>query len=372
MVFVDGGDAWYTDGRGTARRLTDGGGISEVFLSDDAQWAALLLRDPQLDTAELQVVRTDAPARRTLMRAEDFDRLHPLEGFLHITPSRLAFIPGTHTLLFNSRAVFEGPGLAKFDDLFSLDVESGALTPLLPAGSGGDFWFSPDASRLALVRPGSIGVIGVDGSNPVLQSLTFPPVITYSEYAYYPLPVWSPDSSLLRVAVPDHDPFAPSPGGAVWNIPAGGESPVRLREISGDLFRPQAAAPLISPDLAWLAFTRETTSPGVSELIILSLADGAETVYDRGAIQWMGWAPDSRRFIYSRPGGASLQLGELGSEPSVLPAGTGLQWLEGATYLFLSGAPGSWSIVLGRLDAPAIPLVSPAGDFVSFDAAPAP
>jgi hypothetical protein len=137
LVFADGGDAWYSDGLGPARRLTGGGGISEVFLSDDGRLAALLLRNPVNDTAELQAIRTDGSDRRTLLRAEDFDRLHPLEGFLHITPSRLAFVPGTHTLLFNTRAVFEGPGLAKFDDLFALDYDSGALTAVDGAGSAG-------------------------------------------------------------------------------------------------------------------------------------------------------------------------------------------------------------------------------------------
>ena len=365
LVFADGGDAWYSDGLGPARRLTGGGGISEVFLADDGRLAALLLRDPANDTAELQAIRPDGSDRRTLLRAEDFDRLHPLEGFLHITPSRLAFVPGTHTLLFNTRAVFEGPGLAKFDDLFALDYDSGALTPLLPPGSGGDFWFSPDGGRLALVRPDSIGVVGADGSDPHLRSLTFLPVITYSEYSYYPLPVWSPDSSLLRVALPNPDPFATRTGGDVWNIPADGSPPTHVRELSGDFFRPQAAAALVSPDLAWLAFTRG----GGSQLILTLLVDGAETVYDRGTIQWTGWAPDSRHFIYSREGGAALQLGELGSPPSPLAAGIGLRWLDGDTFLYLSGSPGSWSIMLGGLVEPARPLASPAGDFVSFDVA---
>ena len=369
LVFADGGDAWYSDGLAPARRLTGGGGISEVFLSDDGQLAALLLRDPVNDTAELQVIQTDGSDRRTLLRAEEFDRLHPLEGFLHITPSRLAFVPGTHSLLFNTRAVFEGPGLAKFDDLFALDGDSGVLTPLLPPGSGGDFWFSPDGGRLALVRPDSIGVVGADGGDPHLRSLTFLPVITYSEYSYYPLPVWSPDSSLLRVVIPSPDPFASRTGGDVWNIPADGSPPMHVRELSGDLFRPQAAAALISPDLAWLAFTRNSSTPGGSQLILTLLVDGAETVYDRGTIQWTGWAPDSRHFVYSREGGAALQLGQLGSPPSPLAAGIGLRWLDGDTFLYLSGSPGSWSIMLGGLGEAARPLAAPAGDFVSFDVA---
>jgi len=365
LVFADGGDAWYSDGLGPARRLTGGGGIGEVFLSDDGRLVALLLRDPTDDTAELQAIQTDGSDRRTLLRAEDFDRLHPLEGFLHITPSRLAFVPGTHTLLFNTRAVFEGPGLAKFDDLFALDFDSGALTPLLPPGSGGDFWFSPDGSHLALVRPDSIGVVGADGSDPHLRSLSFLPVITYSEYSYYPVPVWSPDASLLRVVIPSQDPFAPRTGGDVWNVPADGSPPTHVRELSGDLFRPQAAAALVSPDLAWLAFTRS----GGSQLILTLLVDGAETVYDRGTIQWTGWAPDSRHFVYSTEGGAALQLGLLGSPPSPLAAGIGLRWLDGDTFMYLSGSPGSWSIMLGGLEEAARPLASPAGDFVSFDVA---
>jgi hypothetical protein len=370
LVYTDHGDAWYSDGVRPARRLTDSGGITEVYLADDGQLAALLLRDPQQDTAELQVVRTDGSGRRTLLIAEDFDRLHPREEFLlHITPSKLDFIPGTHTLLFNTRAVFEGPGLVKFDDLFALDCDSGELSPLLPPGSGGDFWFSPDGSRLALMRPGSLGVVGTDGTDPHLQLLTFAPVITYSEYAFYPIPVWSPDSTLLRVAVPGPDPFFAPPEGEIWTVPAGGGQPSRMREFRGDLFQPQLAAALISPDLAWVAFTRSSGTGGESQLILASLADGAESVYDRGTIQWTGWAPDSRHFVYTRDGGVTLQLGLQGAPGSPLPSAARLYWLTGDSYVYLSGVPGSWMIMSGGVGRAAAPLAAPAGELVSFDAA---
>lgn len=370
LVYVDDGDAWYSDGLRLARRLTETGDITQVFVTDDGQLVALLLRDPVVDTAELQIVQTDGSGRRTLLRADDFDGLHPREGILHITPSRLAFIPGTHTLLFNTRAVFEGPGLLKFDDLYALDCTSGTLTPLLPPGSGGDFWFSPNGRRLALIRPGSLGVVGSDGSDPHLQLLNFPPVITYSEYSFYPLPVWSPDSTVLRVAIPSQDPFAAHPGGDIWTISADGSPPVHMRELSGDLFRPQAGAPLISPDLAWIAFTR---GAGGSQLVLVSLVDGAETVYDRGAIQWAGWAPDGRHFLYTRDAGAALQLGVLEGAATSLPAGTGLHWLGSDMYFYLSGNPGNWSIMLAGLGGSSMLMASPEGDFISFDvAAPAP
>ena len=62
------------------------------------------------------------------------------------------WMPGSHTLLFNTRLDFEeGLGLYLSDDLHALDVDSGTNQPLLPPGEGGDFYLSPDGSQVALV-----------------------------------------------------------------------------------------------------------------------------------------------------------------------------------------------------------------------------
>ncbi len=367
LVYVDGGDAWYSDGLGSVRRLTDMGSVNRALVTEDGLRVALLLRDPESNTAELQVIRTDGTGLATLLRPADFDRLHPLGEALHITPSQLGLIPGSHTLLFNNRAVFEGPGLAKFDDLFSLDLDSGELTPLLPPGSGGDFWFSPDGRRLALVRPDSLGMVRTDGSDPQLQALRYPPVITYSEYSFYPIPVWSPDSSLVQVVIPSQDPFAAHPGGKVWRVLVAGGPPQVLREFEGDFFRPQGPAPLLSPNLAWLAFRRAGASFGESRLVLASLLDGGESVYDRGSIQWGGWGPDSAHFIYTKDGGTALQLGALGAEPQPLAEGIGLRWLDADRFLYLRGTPGDYAIVLQQLEGSPLPLAFPAGNTVTFD-----
>lgn len=370
LVYVDGGNAWYSDGLGAARQLTRSGLVSQAWVTDDGMLAALLLRDAESDTAELQVIRTDGADLLTLLRADDFDRLHPLDGALHITPSQLGLIPRSHTLLFNNRAVFEGPGLAKFDDLFSLDLDTGELTPLLPPGSGGDFWFSPDGERLALVRPDSLGLVRSDGGEPQLRAFRYPPVITYSEHAFYPMPVWSPDSSLVQMIIPSEDPFASRSEGEIWRIPVSGGPPQFVRQLNGDFFRPQALAPLISPNLAWLAFRRPGATFGESQLVIASMLDGGDQVYDRGVIQWAGWGPDSLHFVYTKDGETALQLGRLGAEPQLLAEGTRLRWLDAHRYLYLLGTPGEWSIVLAEAEGREQPLAFPTGDSVTFDAAP--
>ena len=306
VAYTDDGNLWVVEkGQGPVQ-LTDTGGISDVRISDDGEWIAYVVRDPDQDSADLHSVRFDGSSSRLLLDEGSFDALYPLEGFIHTTLSSMDFLPGSHTLLFNTRGVFEGPGLAKNDDLLSINAETGAFTALLPRGEGGDFTASPTGDQIALTRPDSLSFVDANGANLRPDVLSFSSVITYSEYFFYPLPVWSDNSVVLPV--PQQDPFFAAEPATVWSV--NGEIQV-IAEPTGDLFAPQRELPIVSPDGMHLAYFRELDEPGEQQLVIERLDNGEQVIYDTGALQWQGWGPDSYLFAYTKGSGLDLYLGDL-------------------------------------------------------------
>ena len=362
IVYTDGGKLWALEVGSDPRQVIEAGSIGEVRLSDDGEWIAYTIRDSDQDTADLHSIRFDGSSPQVVLDAAGFDTLYPLEAFLHYTLSNLDFIPGTHTLLINTRGVFEGPGLAKIDDLLAVDVPTSRIKSMLAPGIGGDFTVSPTGDSIAIVRPDSIGFVNATGSDLRPEVLTFPPVITYSEFFFYPLPVWSGNSVVLPV--PQEDPFFAAEPGTVWAIDG---TPRTLARPVGDLFGPQRELPIVSPDGSSVAFLREADVAGDRDLVIQRLDNGEQTVYDTGPIQWRGWAPDSTRMVYSKGSGLDLYLGEIGAAPVPLGSGTGLRWVNADQYLYLAGRPGSWILTLADLAGGVTPLADPSGDFVAFD-----
>lgn len=361
-IYADEGNLWALEVGSSPRQLTVSGNISEVRISDDGQRIAYTIRDPDEDTAELFSIQFDGSEQQILLNRGSFNILYPLGDFTHYTLANLDFLPNSHVLLFNTRGVFEGPGLAKNDDLLSIDAASGQINLLLLPAEGGDFTPSASGSEIAIVRPDSLSFVNADGSNLRSEVMTFAPVLTYSEYFFYPLPVWSDGSVVL--AIPQQDPFFATEPGTIWSVDGEVQDFARA---DGDLFGPQGELPIVSPDGSKVVFFRAAEGPGEQDLVILDLDSSEEAVYETGAIRWQGWSPDSRRFVYSKGSGLDLYLGELGTPPVSLGSGMGLRWVGTDEYLYFAGVPGTWTLTLGDLTGASTPLAMSSDDFPVFD-----
>ena len=364
LAYTDGGNVAFLAGAGPASHLTAGGGIEQVRLSDDGRKIAYTRRAILDQPVELRTVSSDGSGDTLLMGPADFDALYPLDGALHHDLSEFEFIPGTHLLLVNTRSIFEGPGLAKHDDLLRIDSDTLARTMLLAPGTGGDFTVSPDGRYLALVRHDAIEIRLADGSPSGSGIITYEPVITYSEYAYYAQPVWTPESSMIGVAIPSADPLAPATTGSTWQLPVGAPATL-VGTISGAFFFASFNAPLLSPDLSQVAYTRPTSAPNVSNLYRAS-ADGSGETLAATYSQWTGWSPDSTHFVFSSGDALNLQLGDLAGGLAPLVSGTDLRWFSPEAFVYLSGSMGAWTLQRGGLGAPSTPLASPGGDFIDY------
>ncbi|NIM94129.1 MAG: hypothetical protein GTO18_10515 [Anaerolineales bacterium] len=350
IAFINGGNVWYVEEGGTPAQLTTSGDVERVALSTDGQLVVFLTYDLSLDLYALRVVDTDTGTEAVLITQPELDSLYPLDGAIHHVPHQFEFIPDTHTVLLNTRRTYEGPGLVQNNDLWSIDAETSARTLLFDPGLGGDFYISPSGTQMALVQPTNIGFAQTDGSGRSPDHLIFPFVMTYSEYAYYPVPVWAPDESAVAVLIPPEDPFVDDTA-RVWRVPLSG-AVVPLLDITGfTFFHHSGRTPTIPPDLTKVAFMREIT-PTTVDLVIAPLDGSPESIYDSGNLSWQGWNPDSMQFVYT-DAPLNLILGSLGLPSLGVGFGSRLEWVDADTFLYLDQLTSTHRF--GKVDLPGPP-----------------
>ena len=347
VAYISGADVWFVEDGAAPIQLTTSGNVERVALSTDGQLAAFTWHDLALDIYELRVVDTVVGTEWVLFSQPDLDAIYPLDGAIHHVPYQFDFIPDTHTVLVNTREIYEGPGLVQNNDLWSIDADTSTRTLLLDPGQGGDFYFSPSGDMLALVLPTSLGFVRPDGSDRSPDHLTFPFVMTYSEYAYYPIPVWAPDESAVAVLIPAEDPFVDD-SALVWRVPVAG-APTPLLDLTGfRFFLNSGKTPTIAPDLSTIAFLREITTTS-ADLVVAPLDGSAESIYASGNLSWQGWNPDSTQFVYT-DAPRNLLLGSTGTPAVGLGFGSRLQWVDVDTFLYLDELTSTHRF--GKVDLP--------------------
>jgi hypothetical protein len=182
VVYVKDGDVWlWVEGK-EAARLTDAGGVNDVKISGDGEVVAFVRE------GELWAVDDDGADERVLVSAADLAEMETrLEVAFPTVLNRYAWVPGTHTVAFNTRLDFP-IGLVLNDDLHLVDADTLERSRLLAPGKGGEFTYSPDGRQVAVANGGDIGLVDSDGEN-WRDAFTHTPVVTYSEVRYYAQPV---------------------------------------------------------------------------------------------------------------------------------------------------------------------------------------
>jgi hypothetical protein len=231
---------------------------------------------------------------------------------------------------------------------------------------GGDFHFSPDGSRIIIVRPENIDLINSDGSGHIVDLLPYLPVTTYAEFRYYAQPVWALDSSAFGVAISSPEPLGEDIFGTVWTVPAAGGPVNEMGAIAGDFYFTQVfTAASISPNLNRVAFIRE--SDGQRGLYLANLDGSDEILVDTGVISWQGWSPDGAHFAYSQTQPTNIVIATSAGVTSIEVPAIDLRWISGEEFAFMWGTRGDWTLKIGTLDGFINILANPDGDFVSYD-----
>lgn len=344
----------------------------DVRISDDGALIAFR-KDVGTGQQEVWVVNTDGTNARLLLGVDALRALDPAAQGVMIY--QYEWIPGTHTLAFNTIEYIEAPGQFLNDDLHFLHADTGELTPQLPSGEGGNFVFSPDGQQYALIGfdteegVGTVSLYNTDGSNVRLNVLTYPYILTYSEYQYYAQPVWSLDSTFLRVAIPPQDSLGePEAATLLYEIPTDGTLAAQLGEV---LTQPLVGVHY-SPDLNRIAYTRLPDPNDFlnAELVIANAGGGEQTVYAIGNLFFQGWSPDSQHFVFEDNALQQTFLGTIGSGNTLFtdfPRVWNVTWLDETRFLFSLQAGSGWQLYLGTLGQPSVLLTDLADGLVQYD-----
>ncbi len=371
VAYTNGGNVWLWEEGLPPQQLTSSGNAARVAISGDGARVVFLRQvDPEgAGHTELRAVNADGTAETTLLGAAALDALYPpVEMTVGIDISQLAFIPGTHDLLFNTYRIPEVIGFFKNDDLLRINTDTGALTTLLAPGSGGNFVLSPDGALVALTTPTSAGLVNSDGTDLRLGLITFPHIITYSEYLYYPTPVWAPDSSAVGIALPSADPLAPSTSGTTWLIPVDGSPAASLGTITGMFFFPFMTYPSLSPSLDHVAYTRDTATPNVRDLLVAAPSGASESLVTTAEIDWRGWSPDGAHFLYTAGGPFALHLGTIGDPGVPIVTGADPLWISSNEFLYLEYGGGGATLYRRSLAGASTSIATLSGDPFAYAA----
>lgn len=374
VVYTKEGNLWLW-AAGEKRQITTSGEAYWPRISDDGQIIAFL-RPKDSFHIELWAVNADGSHERRLVSVADLDTIgggvrDP--NAVAVNPYHFEWLPGAHTLAFNTHQIFQGPGLAPLNDLNLVNADSGEITYLFLSGWGGEFAYSPDGKQVAISTPTTIILANADGTN-YRTVLNYEPVITYSEYRYYANPRWSQDSAFLRVAIPPADPLArPQQPISLWTIPTDGSQPAQDGSI---MAVPDFEQPVrYSPDLARLAFLQEVGQPveNQRELHIATYDGQGDWVYSKAPLlRFEGWGLDGNHFAFLIGEEGQMWLGSLEAiaEPiSDAPYGiSNIRWLDGERFLYVQEAAGIFDFYLGSLEGQAqlldsVPAPPPDFDF---------
>ena len=362
VAYVKDNNAWIWMEGGSTLQLTTFADVNDVRISSDGGQVAYL-RDTGSLSHELWVVNADGSNNHVV--ASQADLLATYSGLPADMPSGIGVFqfdwrPGSHQLFYNTRPLFEGPGLGGFDDLHMVDTDSLVKTTFFLTGDGGRFVFSPDGSRLGLITPTSISLVNADGTHLYRNVLVFPSVITYSEYFYYPNPVWAQDSNGLKVVIPPGDPLAdPLLPSNVYSIAVDGSPAV----LSGSIMAMPFAWPdeAISPDLTRLGFAQPSGAPGSGVRDInLANADGSGVVMYLNAegAEFLGWLPNSLQFVFRAASGPDIGTHvsstaegyfTITSDPAQVRS---ISWVDATHYLCLWQNGGSTELKYNVLSGP--------------------
>jgi Tol biopolymer transport system component len=285
---------WTSETRRRSVLIQENATIGPIWISDDGSIVAFMRG------RDLWAVNSDGTNERLLLGEQDLASMEPLNPGVDL--NLLEWVPGTHTLAFNTRLRMDH-GLVLNDDLHLIDADSLERTLLLPPGDGGEFYYSPDGKQIALVTAGEITLVDAQGRQRN-RVLTYTPINTGSEFQYYARPVWAQDGTALLVAIPPVELFA-QPAGltTIWHLPADGSSARLVRSVDAALSIGYDALSF-SHDLEFVAYAQARQTGGASQgeleawIEVLRLAIGDTQAYPYADALFQ-WAPDSERFAFT-------------------------------------------------------------------------
>jgi hypothetical protein len=388
VVYADGANLFCLDAGGTPQVLASapaGQQIMDPGISPDGQLVAYIVGVPGSPT-ELWVVGADAALNppHILVASSNVPSPDPANLWF---PRSFQWRPGTHSLFFDTGwqpvAGVQGPGDYINNDLWSADADAGTVALLLGEGLGGNFAVSPDGTFVAFSYATGLGLVNADGSNLRRDVVTYPSIITYSEYQFKPRIYWHADGLAFSVNVPSADPLAADTHATVYRVGTDGVVQT-LATVAGNFVFGGLNRAVFSPDGRFMAYS--LLQPGSSQtedihLLDLSTTPPADNIVDvRDVPSFWGWSPNGDHFAYaSTPGGVPGSGYLYGLDGPIAPWAPGLSqiidlaWQDAATFYFIGQINSAgWSLYRLTLGAEPVLVASGLSQQAALDARPAP
>jgi hypothetical protein len=352
MAYVVDGNLYVQDGSNQPIQLTHSGEDSAPIFSDDGRNIVFFRGQIPYD---LYAINADGNGELALLTSSQLVALNL--GYSDITEIRsLAFVPGTHQLLFNahefkpSDIVLENMnylGAKPNLDLLLVDTDTAEIKRLLPPGEGGPFQVSPDGKMVGIQTINHIDVIGLDGKIIRRNLATYPSAWVHLWTSNIS---WTQDSSKLNVIFPISigsvlDSTGPEPR-TIWQYSINGNLATVQIHLApspiGDSFN-------ISPDGNWIIYTYyyypgKTDEMVTTGIYLGNLRDGGSQLIEGaelyGLPQSFEWSPDNIHFIFEDRIQPQLYLGNINGETTPLHRGQFLGWIDASHYLFGNGRIG--------------------------------
>jgi WD40 repeat protein len=350
VVFIAPDRNLYTwSGSTGVVQLMDFRDAVDLKVSEDGQLIAFT-RGSDTNEKSLWITGFDGSNLREVMSWNNLVSLKTNPESLGTSPVNLRWIPGTHILTFSTHEIFDGPGLLVNDDLISVDGDSGNWIVKFPPGQAGIITFSPAGNWMAVSTAERVFITDVNGNESPAGTLSFEPVITYSEYRYYPSVQWSPDGGKLAVVIPPADPLAePRQPATIWTMDIQGGDPVLQSQVI-----PQFIGPVsVSPNLDKLFYVREFGQPAENRREIRTAQINGQnefTVFTGGFPTIWDWNPNSEVFAYQTDPGAAVTVSQMNGSVGNLPGTNDTNWFawtDSTQYLFTKNSGANVELHLG-------------------------
>ncbi len=350
VVYVDSSrNLWVWDEGKKPVLLANTGDMDRVRLSQDGSRVAVT-RTTDLVHSSLWVVNTDGSGGYQLMSEGQITTAGFVDGAYTILPYQMVWIPGTHILALSTRPIFTGLEYVLNRDLITFNTDTGKRSVIFKPGQGGLFFFSPDGSLMALVKPDRIELGNPDGSNLRSVLVDPRPNAKKSDFTFSSWPFWAKDSSHMLVSLPETFTDETQPiQVAIWDIPVDGSKARQVRSIS---ITPRSN-PIFSPDLKRVAFINPL--PGGSpinygELRIALIGASATTLHTSGQVNFETWSPDSTHFVFRQEQSGSAFMGDINATSKPLtdmPDAENIHWVNDNRVIFMNKNGQTWELRVG-------------------------
>jgi hypothetical protein len=241
------------------------------------------------------------------------------------------------------------------------DADTGKWNIEMKSGQAGLVTYSSDGKWMAVSTAEKVTILDADGNPSQAGMLKFSPVITYSEYRYYPVPQWAPDNNHLAVVIPATDPLAePRQPASIWTLNASGGDPVLQAQVI-----PQFIGPVsVSPDLLKMFYVKEVGAKEENRREIRTAMINGQNdrmVFSGGTPITWDWNPNSEVFAFQPDNTSPVTVSQMNGSVGDLKDTKNIEWfkwVDSQTYLFTRNNGGNEEILLGKWGEGSLPIAA--------------